>query len=75
MKTVIAFIAIALATAFALTGCMNNGDTFTSGDSVSSFTELYYKHSDGTTMKCLRYDRGITCDWSNNPKTEGTTKK
>lgn len=73
MKTVIAFIAIALATAFALTGCMSNGDTYSNQD--STFVEINYKHSDGTLMRCLRYDRGITCDWSNNPKTEGTPKK
>lgn len=58
---------LALISVFALTGCSLQGKTVTQGyeQMQGYFEEFTYLHTDGTKMDCLKFDKGITCDWAN----------
>lgn len=57
---------LALIGVFALTGCSIQGETVTQGyePMQGNFEEFTYVHTNGSKMDCLKFDRGITCNWA-----------
>jgi hypothetical protein len=64
MKKAITLLGVAILAAISLTGCIGNGSVANKDTNGGAFTEFTYQHSNGKSMNCLRFDKGITCDWA-----------
>ena len=64
MKRLLALGAVAALSILSLTGCIGDGSTVDKNTNGGAFTEFTYNHSDGRLLDCIRYDKGITCDWA-----------
>lgn len=68
MKKIITLAGVSLLSVISLTGCIGNGDIVNKNTNGGVFTEFQYKHSDGRILDCVKYDRGLTCDWASAKK-------